>query len=81
MLDDGECSVMPRKLVAKGQSESNRVTGTLGSRVASWASGVETSRWGVGVAVRVPGARRLIWNLGTHEFRHNFTIFFTESYT
>ena len=50
VLDDGERSAMSRELVAKRRSESNRVTGTVGSRVASWASGVETRRWRAGTA-------------------------------
>ena len=37
---DGKCSAMSREQVARRRSESNRVTGTVGSRVASWSSGV-----------------------------------------
>ena len=35
MRDDGERSAISREQVAKRRSESNRVTGTVGSRVAS----------------------------------------------
>ena len=48
--DVGKRSAMSRERVAKRRSESNRVTGTVGRRVASWASGVETRRWRAGTA-------------------------------
>ena len=35
LRDNGERSAMSRELVAKSRIESNRVTGTVGSRVAS----------------------------------------------
>ena len=48
--DDGERSAMSRELVAKRRSLLNRVTRIVGSRVASWASGVEMRRWRAGTA-------------------------------
>ena len=48
--DDGERSAMSRELVAKRRSLLNRVTRLVGSRVASWASGVEMRRWRAGTA-------------------------------
>ena len=52
LLDDGERSAMTRELVAKRRSKSNRVTGTIGSRVTGyqWASEVGTGRWRAGTA-------------------------------
>ena len=37
-------------MVANRRKESNRVTGTVGSRVGSWASGVEMRRGRAGTA-------------------------------
>ena len=42
---DGKRSAMSGEQVAKRRGESKRVTGTVGNRVASWASGVETRLW------------------------------------
>ena len=50
--EDGERSAMSGELVAKRKSKLNQVTGTVGSSVASWASGVETRRWRAGTAAR-----------------------------
>ena len=49
-IHDGTASAMSRELVAKRRRESNRFTGMVGSRVADWASGVETRRWRAGTA-------------------------------